>query len=322
MPTKPPSQISSHEGGFNYVDNMLRNLHIRQLLKSWILPMSMLGGIVFHNHIDKLSVLTPFLIFIMLTITYTKLKISEFKITKFQWSLLGVQIAGGILVYAILYPINPNIAAGAFICFFMPTATAAPVITSMLGGSITKIATYSLLCNLIVAITAPTALSFIRGGEIDFYDSFTTICAEVIPLLLIPFILALTLKFAAPRIHTAIASHQSVSFWIWAVSLFIVMGQAVSFMIKQPADELPEMASLVFVALCVCCLQFFVGRKIGRRFGDKVAGTQALGQKNTILGLWMTLTYLHPVISVAPAAYIIWQNTINSWQLYKKNKHS
>ena len=281
----------------------------------------MLGGILFHNHIDKLSFITPYLIFIMLTITYTKLKISEFRITKFQWSLLGVQILGGALFYAALYFINPNIAAGAFICFFMPTATAAPVITGMLGGSITKIATYSLLSNLIVAIAAPSCLSFIRGNGIDFMESFTTICAEVIPMLLIPFVTAILLKISVPRIHSAIASHQSISFWIWALSLFIVMGQAVSFMIKQPAEELPEMFFLTIAALGVCCVQFFIGRKIGSHFGDKISGAQGLGQKNTILGLWMTLTYLNPIVSVAPAAYIVWQNTINSWQLYRKTKH-
>lgn len=281
----------------------------------------MLGGIMFHNHIDKLSFITPYLIFIMLTITYTKLKISEFRITKFHWSLLGVQILGGALFYAALYFINPNIAAGAFICFFMPTATAAPVITGMLGGSITKIATYSLLSNLIVAIAAPSCLSFIRGNGIDFMESFATICAEVIPLLLIPFVTAILLKFSVPRIHSAIASHQSISFWIWALSLFIVMGQAVSFMIKQPAEELPEMFFLTIAALGVCCVQFFIGRKIGSHFGDKISGAQGLGQKNTILGLWMTLTYLNPIVSVAPAAYIVWQNTINSWQLYRKTKH-
>lgn len=281
----------------------------------------MLGGILFHNHIDKLSFITPYLIFIMLTITYTKLKISEFRITKFHWSLLGVQILGGALFYAALYFINPNIAAGAFICFFMPTATAAPVITGMLGGSITKIATYSLLSNLIVAIAAPSCLSFIRGNGIDFMESFATICAEVIPLLLIPFVTAILLKFSVPRIHSAIASHQSISFWIWALSLFIVMGQAVSFMIKQPAEKLPEMFFLTIAALGVCCVQFFIGRRIGSHFGDKISGAQGLGQKNTILGLWMTLTYLNPIVSVAPAAYIVWQNTINSWQLYRKTKH-
>ena len=119
--------------------------HFRQSLKSWVLPMSMLGGILLHDYIDKLSTITPYLIFTMLTITYTRLEIKEFRVTAFQWALLSIQLLGGTASYIALLPIDSNMAAGAFICFFMPTATAAPVITGMLGGSITKIATYSLL---------------------------------------------------------------------------------------------------------------------------------------------------------------------------------
>ena len=74
------------------------------------------------------------------------------------------------------------------------------------------------------------------------------------------------------------------------------------------------------VSLIICCIQFYVVRKIGNRFGDKISGTQALGQKNTILAIWMTMTYLNPVSSVAPIAYIAWQNIINSTQLYFKIK--
>ncbi|MDE7236460.1 MAG: hypothetical protein K2N66_01395, partial [Paramuribaculum sp.] len=65
-----------------------------------------------------------------------------------------------------------------------------------------------------------------------------------------------------------------------------------------------------------CVLQFVIGRRIGCRCGDRIAGAQGLGQKNTVLAVWMALTYLNPVASIAPAAYIAWQNTINSIQLY------
>ena len=162
----------------------------------------------------------------------------------------------------------------------------------------------------------------IRGGEIDFINSFSQICTEVIPLLLLPLATAVALKHLMPKAHRFISGHQSSSFWIWAVSLFIVMGQAVSFMVRQPASEFMQMSWLALAALVACCLQFFIGRKIGWHYGDPVSGAQGLGQKNTILGLWMSLTYLNPIISVAPASYIVWQNAINSWQLYRKNKHA
>ena len=303
----------------------MKELHLRKFLKTWMLPISMMGGIVFHDWIGYLEFLTPYLIFLMLTITYTRVKPSEFRITRFQWNLLLVQMLGSWIAYCVLFPVSEPLATAAFICIFMPTATAAPVVTGMLGGSVTKLATYSLLSNLTVAVTAPAFLSIVNdsGRDIPFTDSFTTICAQVIPLLILPLVVALLLRYSAPRAHRTIAEHQSISFWLWAVALFIVMGRAVSFMIKQPLSELPVMLGMAAASLVVCCLQFIIGRKVGARLGDRISGAQGLGQKNTILGIWMALTYLHPLVSIGPAAYIVWQNIINSTQLYLySRKHS
>ena len=74
---------------------------------------------------------------------------------------------------------------------------------------------------------------------------------------------------------------------------------------------------LAGIALVICLLQFTLGRYIGRRFGDTVAGGQLIGQKNTVLAIWMAQTWLDPLSSVAPAAYVIWQNIVNSWQLWR-----
>ncbi|MCD8186314.1 MAG: transporter, partial [Rikenellaceae bacterium] len=56
--------------------------------------------------------------------------------------------------------------------------------------------------------------------------------------------------------------------------------------------------------------------------GDPVSAGQALMQKNTVLAIWMSQIYLSPVASVGPAAYILWQNVLNSYQLWKKGKKS
>jgi BASS family bile acid:Na+ symporter len=34
----------------------------------------------------------------------------------------------------------------------------------------------------------------------------------------------------------------------------------------------------------------------------------------------MAQTYLNPISSVAPAAYVLWQNCINSYQLWRKGR--
>jgi len=286
-----------------------------------MLPISMAAGVMFHNFMDAIAFVAPYLIFVMLLITFCKVDPREFRITSLSHRLIVVQLFGGIGVYLALLPVSREIAEGAFICIFCPTATAAPVITGMLGGSVARLATFSIVSNVCVAVLAPVLFT-LMGTEagLTFFESLTLIAVRVVPLIILPLFTALAMRRFTPKAHRMLRTHQSLSFYIWAVSLFIVVGRAVSFIMSEPADMIPEMIWLAAAALGACCMQFWVGRKIGARAGDKIAGAQGLGQKNTVLAIWMALTYLSPISSVAPAAYVAWQNIINSTQLYFKEK--
>lgn len=81
------------------------------------------------------------------------------------------------------------------------------------------------------------------------------------------------------------------------------------------------MALLLTVPLVVCIIQFAIGKAVGRPWNASISAGQALGQKNTIVGIWLTLTFLNPLAAVAPGAYVLWQNIVNSWQLWYKEKY-
>lgn len=282
-----------------------------------MLPIAIVGGIVFYRWMDMVTWLSPYLIFAMLTITYCRLNIKELRIGKLHYYLLGAQMALAAATYFLLCGWDSTVAAGVSICVFVPTATAAPVITAMLGGSLSKLASFSLLSNLAVAIIGPAVLAAIGDHpEISFWKSLSYICSLVIPLLIFPILTALLMRVTCRRFHDAVANHQSISFYLWAISLFIVVGGSVSFIINHyEATNLWQMIALAIGALVVCLLQFIVGRRIGGAFGDKISGGQGLGQKNTVLAIWLAIAYLNPVASIAPAAYVAWQNIINSIQL-------
>lgn len=293
----------------------------RQRLKPWMLPIAMLAGVLFHNFIDAIAFIAPYLIFVMLLITFCKINPREFRVSPLTRRLLGVQLLGSLAAYFLILPLSPTLAQGTFICIFCPTATAAPVITGMLGGSIIQVAAYSIVSNVCVAVLALILFTYMNPGlDISFFDSMVIIATRVVPLIILPLFTALAMGKITPKAHRALATHQGLSFYIWAVSLFIVVGRAVSFVMAEPASYIPSMCALAALALAACCAQFYIGRKIGRRFGDKISGAQGLGQKNTVLAIWMALTYLEPVTSVAPAAYVAWQNIINSSQLYFKTR--
>ena len=264
-----------------------------QKLKTYMLPIAMIVGAIFYKYVESVSFLTPYLIFSMLLITYCKLSLRNMNISPLHFWLLSIQIFGSLLVYYFLLPLDSMIAEGTFICIFAPTATAAAVITGMLGGDIACLATYSLLSNMTVALTSP---------------------------IILPFIAAIFLRKFFPKAHNALQNRQSISFYMWAISLTIVMGKTVSFIINQGSGNIKEEILIALFALIACIAQFVIGKWVGYKNNNLIAGGQGLGQKNTVLAIWMALIYLHPLASIGPASYVVWQNSINSWQLWKKQK--
>lgn len=292
---------------------------LRTRLKPWMLPVAMIGGVLFHEPIGKIQWLVPYLIFTMLLITFCRVKPSSFRLGPMIWKLLAVQLVGAVIIFIALRMVSLPLAQSVMLCVLCPTATAAPVVTGMLGGDIGRVASYSIVSNMATALLAPVL--FVWAGasaEMSVATEFVLIASRVAPLICFPLGAALLLYFIAPRAHAAVAGVQGISFYLWAVSLFLVVGRAVSFVLEEPVSAIPLMIAMAVCAGLVCVAQFYIGRRIGRRYGDAVSAAQGLGQKNTVLAVWMALNYLSPVASIGPAAYIAWQNSINSYQLYLK----
>ena len=87
---------------------------------------------------------------------------------------------------------------------------------------------------MVVALISPVVFSFV-GSQVSLplLDSLLRIGRQMIPLLILPFVAALALQRFWPRAHRALRQRQSISFYLWAVSLTIVMGNTISFLIRQ-----------------------------------------------------------------------------------------
>ena len=189
---------------------------------------------------------------------------------------------------------------------------AAVVIGGMLGGNVTMMVTYSLICNLVTAIIAPYMLHAFGNGDCTFIQ----IISRVAPTLIAPFAVAQFCRWLLPKVAAWFASHSSISFYLWLISLILVMGRTTLFILTSNVEPIIGV-ELALVALVLCIIQFKTGRFLGRYTGDVVATTQSVGQKNTIFAIWLSLNFLNPIASIAPTAYIVWQNLANSWQMWK-----
>ncbi len=295
---------------------------MQKILDKYLLPLAMIVGFIFYKQLKVLSPATPFLLAIMLLISYSRIDWREIKFTKAHIILLAIQYLGSIAVYITLKPINPILAQGAMICIFAPTATAAPVVVGLLGGNIGSAATFTLFSNLSTAFMAPIYFTLMSSNttDIHFLYSFLFILKRVLPVLVLPFLLALLFKSRIPKLHNKLQTSQIFSYYIWGLALAIVIANMVYFVIQEGNNNFRLEVMLAITSFIIAITQFAVGRKVGSKFNITVTGGQGLGQKNTILAVWLTQTYLHPIASLGPGFYILWQNLINSYQIWKKRQ--
>ena len=288
-------------------------------LRTVSMPVGMIIGALLCRQIVAVDAftggyITPVMIFAMLFFTYCRVDVTKMRVTMMHFWLFAAQIVGAIAVYTLCQPLGQTIAQGAMICALAPIAMAAVVIGGMLGANIENMTTYSLLCNIATAFVAPFLLSWVGNGECTLMQ----ILQKVAPLLVAPFVAGQLCRLLLPKVAGWVADHSRVSFYIWLVSLVIVVGRTTAFVIDHIVTEARTEIILAIVAGVICVAQFALGRKIGAKYGDTVAGGQSLGQKNTILAVWMAQSFLNTLSCVAPTAYIIWQNIVNSYQIYKK----
>ena len=290
-------------------------------LRTLSMPLGMVVGALFCRQIVALDswscgYLTPSLICIMLFFTYCRVDITKMRVTMMHFGLFAAQIVGSMVIYTLFQPLGQVVAQGAMICALAPIAMAAVVIGGMLGANIENMTTYSLLCNIGTAFVAPFILSWVGDGGCTLMQ----ILGKVAPLLVAPFVAGQLCRFLMPKVAGWVADHSRYSFYIWLVSLAIVVGRTTTFVIDHSVTEAKTEIILAVVSAVICIGQFALGRRIGAKYGDRVAGGQSLGQKNTILAVWMAQSFLNPLSSVAPTAYIVWQNIVNSYQIYKKRE--
>ncbi len=307
-------------------------------LKEWALIVSIIMGILSYLVYEQLpkpaflqacampavSLVQPALIFMMLFLTFCKVDPRKLRICRWHIWLLLIQ-GGAFSLIAVILIMLPHsglrvVLEGAMICLICPTATAAAVITRKLGGDVTHITTYTILINALCAVLIPAFLPYVHPAPgMSVFNASMLIMGKVFPLLIFPLFLAMIVRRAWPAALRAIDRYPDAAFYLWVVSLALAMAVTTRSIRHSSVDFATE-TWLVAVSLVSCILQFRIGRRIGAFYHDTVACGQALGQKNTVLAIWMGYTFFTPVTSIVGGFYSIWHNVVNSWQLHQMHK--
>lgn len=316
-------------------------MSIISFLKKWTLICAIAFGTVIYLLFSEIPLLqpignvagpwcaniVPYVIFALLYVTFCKIDMENMRPRAWHFWLQFIRtaISGTFVLLIMMFgDISQElklVLEGCFICFICPTAASAAVVTEKLGGSIASLTVYTLIANIVTSIIIPLFFPMVeKGSDITFIYAFMMILRRVVAVLLLPLCLALLTRRFLPKLAKKIKSYKNLAFYMWGFNLSIVTGITMHNIIDATVGGCTLFLLLV-LPLAVTLLQFSIGKWVGGFYGDRVSAGQALGQKNTIVGIWLTVTFLNPVTAVAPGAYVLWQNLVNSWQLWYKEKY-
>jgi len=270
--------------------------------------------------------LMPVVLFALLYVTFCKIEIKEMKPQAWHFILQMIRTSLALVMVVLIMEFGGNYEAklvleGAFICFICPTAAAVAVVTEKLGGSIGSLTTYTVIANIFTMIIIPSLFPMVeKGADVSFLYMSMMVFRNVTTVLVVPLLLALLSRKFLPKFVDRVKSVKDLGFYMWCFNLMILMGETVRNILHAEVSG-GILALLLVVPLLVCLVQFAIGKAVGRHYGASISAGQALGQKNTIVGIWLTLTFLNPLAAVAPGAYVVWQNLVNGWQLWYKEKY-
>lgn len=270
--------------------------------------------------------LLPVGLFTLLYCTFCKIRLSELKPRTWHFVIQAVRvsISAFMVLLVLLFGDNPDtklILEGMFICFICPTASAVVVVAEKLGGSIGSLTIFTIIANMVTMVIIPVFFPLVeREAHITFVMAMLMLLRSVTMVLVVPLVLAQLTRRFLPAVSNKLNNYKNIGFYIWCFNLAVVTGLTVR-NIQHSTVSGWVLWMLLITPLFVCLVQFAIGKAVGRHWGDSISAGQALGQKNTVVGIWLTLTFLNPLAAVAPGAYVLWQNLVNSWQLWYKQKH-
>ncbi len=258
--------------------------------------------------------LVPYFVVTMLFFAFIDVRFSRETLAKSHLGILIFMVLMAVLMFwgTLWLTGNTDFAIMAFLMAMTPTANAAPVITALLGRRADYATVSVAFSNLFVAFTLAPLVHIVIGGE---YQIETLPLAKgAIIVVGTPFLAAMLLRKMWAAGTRAVRRCKFLSFYLWMVMLFCCCAQSFAYIANQENISVWTLSGIFALAATTCVVNFTAGYFIGEKKFRREC-SQSLGQKNTMLMLWVALAFFNPIIALGPTFYVICHNVWNSIQL-------
>ena len=215
---------------------------------------------------------------------------------------------------------HPVLGTVAFFIAITPTATAAPVIVSMIGGNITYAVTQFLASNLLISLCLPVLIPCVVDAPAA--GLMGDVLVRVLTITLAPLAVALMLRWLTKDAAHKLGERLSPwTFYVWISIVVLIAAQARHFLDQQAHVPWGLLGTIAALSLIICVINFVTGYLLGRpRYGLECS--QGLGQKNNSYTVYLALPYADPIVALGPTIYVLWHNIWNAYQLFRADRRN
>ncbi len=274
--------------------------------------------------LSVLKPLMPWCLVYMLTVVFMRVQFTREAITLRHFIVIGANIfiAFGVWGSMLLVGIPERFAQAAFFTAITPTASASPVIVSLLGGSIRFASVGFILSGLIISAVLPLAVPLVLHQSA--WSVVPHLIARVCFVILFPLCLGALLRHRLGERAIVIGKKFTAStLYTWILLVAIIAASASDFLRTNAAQyPLSDILWILLIALLLCILCFSIGALLGWKPYCREC-SQLLGQKNTSYTTYLAFAAGAPFAALGPAFYVFLHNAWNGIQLilHKESSH-
>lgn len=278
-------------------------------ISTWLLPIALIIGLLLPQ-LAPFAFLVSYFLVLMLFLAFLNMDFGHWKESiQVVSRTSGIWIVAAPLSYALISLggwVSASIAGAVLLILWAPTGSAAPGAAKIRGANPLPVAASVLVQHLLLVLIFPLWLR-LHGheGSVDFTPVFITLGAQV----LLPLAIALLFRKFLNKWARRLKALSPLGIWLWAMAVILVIARARVRLEGAIANGLAIELILIIaaIALVLCILLFSLGKYLAPK-GYSEEGGQIMGQKNTILAIWLGNSWLDPISALGPTAYVIWQN--------------
>ena len=276
-------------------------MSIKQFLKDWTLPVAIATGSIVYllfywvPQLDNagnffgpiIDTVFPMMVFCTLFSTFCRVDFHQMRPHRWQFGVLLAQVLLVVLNVWIIFCVEGDLWQkilweSVLTCIIGPAATAAPVVTAKIGGNINTMTAFVVLSSFASALMIPAVFPLLeRGAGLNFWSAFLIILEKLAAVLIAPLALGWFMQHYAKRLCEKIVSIPDLSFYLWAAQLSVTSGVTVRNIVHSEAG-LSLLLMIAILSLILCFVLFLA--------------------------------------SVGAGCYVLWQNIINSLELWEYRK--